>query len=289
MPSAGLNWLVLAAPERLTGLAWLEPALGRVLRDERLDLLARATGIDLRQVPELVVGSFGDEAVACYFVRHRLDSVALERLFRRRLTSAEHRSIEGHQLTRMTGRIGRRPHAFVALGRDVVGYQIGGDVDRGPARIALLFAAGRLRRSLSVDRDPLLAGLCAPLGQAPLQAIVPGPFEGELGRGARGLLGGATAVAAHLGPSERQSLALAVHLDGDYSVDTPGALQALGTAWQDLAASDLGHLLGLHQPTAEPVAQARATGLSLHAELDPQTLLSGLAAATTDSIADIMR
>jgi len=271
--------MVLARPESLLAIEWLRTPLARLLRDDRLDMLARTTGIDLRQVPELVLASYRSGANALV-VRHRRKQIEIERKFRERLTSEVTRSTEGHQLIGLWGRIGLSLRGFAAIGRDVVLFQYGGDQRRGPARIALLYARGRLR---SVPSAETLAA-----GEAPLKALLPGPFEGELARGARGLLAAAESVTATLAPSERRTLRLQVLLAGDYA-SHPDAKPFLEAAWSDLAKSDLGHLLGLHQPVAAPEVTVDASGLVLRAELDPEHLLRGLAAATVDNVREIMR
>ncbi len=289
-----MRWLVLARPEQLMSTAWLKPSLGRVLRDERLDLLARATGIDLRSVPELALANYsgrgeGDDDVTAYFVRHRRPQLVVERKFRDRLTSNAKRMVSGHQLIGMWGNIGTRPHGFAAIGPDVVGYQYGGTRKRGPARLALLYADKKLSKVPTALANPELLPLRAKLASAPMVALLPGPFEGDLAKGARGLLGGATALCAALSPTEQHALQLDILLGGSYLADRAQAIELLRAAWVDLVVSDLGHLLGLHAPIQPLRVDVDANALSLRVDLDPNTLCAGLAAATSDSIRDIMK
>jgi len=294
---ARLQWLVLARPEQLMALDWLRPSLARVLRDDRLDLLARATGIDLRAAPELVLASYraGRDAPAeqrntiAYFVRHRRPQLDIERKFRERLTSRATRRVGGHQLVSVDGNIGLTHHSFVAIGPDVAGFQYGGDARRGPARIALLYAEGELDTIPRVLDDPALRGLHDRMGAPPLLALLPGPFEGRMARGARGLLGAASGLSAGLEPTSRQTLRLHVQLAGAFAADGPEATAYLQGAWEDLAKSDLGHLLGLHEPLSPPAVAVSEHGLSLAVELDAGRLLAGLAAATVDDIQQIMK
>ncbi len=288
LASPGLHWLVLAEPEKLVNLAWLKPSLARVLRDERLELLATATGLDLRRLPNLALAGYAEETVFL-LVRHRSDPLQMERKFRQRLTSDELRSVHRERLVRASGKIGRQVRVFDAVGSEVVGYQYGGKPSRGPGRIALLLAGGKLRRAVSVSADRTVADSIDELGAAAAKVVLPGPFEGRLAQGARGLLGAAYGLAAGISPTERQSLGLDVLVSGDYSVDYEGATKTLHAAWKDLATSDLGHLLGFHKPVSQPAVSHTADRLRLRAELDPQSLFDGLAAATTDSVAEIMR
>jgi hypothetical protein len=178
----------------------------------------------------------------------------------------------------------------VAIGRDVAFYQFGGQVRTGPARIATLYARGMLRAPTALA-DPSLALVDRALGPAPAKLHLPGPFEGDRARGARGLLAAATAMGAALRPTERQTFALRIALIGDYGAPTAEdrAVAFLELAWTDLAAADLGHLLGLHQPVRAPRASRAPEGLMLDVELDPAALFDGLAAATVDDVREIMR
>jgi hypothetical protein len=294
---ARLEWLILIRPEELMALRWLRPSLARVLRDDRLDLLARATSIDLRAVPELALASYrpargapeGHKSTIAYFVRHRRPQLEVERKFRERLTSRAARRVVGHQLLSVGGNIGLTHHALVAIGPDVVGFQYGGDVDRGPARIALLYGQGKLATVPKALQDPTLGGLHAAMGHPPLVVLLPGPFEGPMARGARGLLGAATGLAAGLTPTQRETLRLQVLLAGDFEPTGGAAADYLEAAWHDLVTSDLGHLLGLHEPKSPAAVSSSPIGLGLVVELDPAKLLSGLSAATVDNVREMMK
>ena len=304
--AVGLGWLLLVEPETIHATPWLAPALGRMLRDERLDLFAAATGVDLRQVPELALASYpasappsldeapadalGEASDATFLLcRTQSDPLAVERLFRERLTTSEHRSVAAEGVIHMSGNVGRKPQAFVAIGDDVVGFQYGGSRERGPARIAALLALDMLHDVPPALAPGELGPLARALGGAPLRALLPGPFEGPLARGARGLFGAALAVGAALSPTAGQTLQLDVVLVGDYAPEPARAAGVLTRAWHDVAASDLGHLLGIDAPVTPPTAAPDGGGLRLRAELDAAVLLDGLAAATVDNVRDILR
>ncbi|MBI4701178.1 MAG: hypothetical protein HY744_08475 [Deltaproteobacteria bacterium] len=305
---AGLRWLVLAEPESIARIEWLKAPVARVLQGERLDLVAQTSGLDLRELPEIAVGGYAEAGraapaptpagpaapepegdVVFYLARHRRSAVYVERLFRERLTGDEQREVERDDAVVVSGSVGSRRLSFVRVGETVVGYQYGGDALRGPARIAALFAAGRLTRAAPLSRDAELGRMRACLGPAAVTAFLPGPFEEAMAAGARGLLGAASALGAALAVTERQSLRLELALAGDYSSDAPRAVTLLDAAWQDLAKSDLGHLCGLAEPTQAHRAWAEAGALRLRVELDPARLFDGLAAATMDDVRTIMR
>src|SRR5690606_32596323 len=123
------------------------------------------------------------------------------------------------QLVRVWGRIGTREHGFVGIGPDVVGYQYGGSATRGPVRIAELYARGELEGVPRALADPALGSVHQRIAHAPALVLIPGPFEGAMARGARGLLGAADALGASITPSPSQTLRLDVILAGAYPSD----------------------------------------------------------------------
>lgn len=306
LPLAGLRWLVLVRPREIASIPWLIPALGRVVSEASLNRFAAATGIDLRQTPEAALASYADSPaddaaegdgphparlgdVTFWLARHAGEPLRIERAFRARLTASERRVVERSDLVRMSGTAGTTQRALVVLGRDVVGFQEGGDLGRGPARVAALYAQGKLHRSpTALARDPLRA-LGQRFGSAPARAFALGPFEGELARGARGLLAGATALGAAARPSVREKIALAIAVSGDFTTTGPQASDELLRAWNELADGSFGHLLGLDRPVERPLATHSENAVAVAVELDPDKLASGLAAATGERVEEMMR
>jgi hypothetical protein len=288
----GLQWLVRIKPAQLAATTWLEQPIARVLREDRLSLLTRATGIDLRRSPELLLAAYRQDVVA-YLVRHRSDQTLVERRFRARLTSAVQRAELGHQLVGVWGNIGTEFHGFASIGRDVAGYQYGGDRKRGPVRIALLYAQSKLEQIPTALSETSIEAMHRAFGDAPAMVLLPGPFEGDMAGGVRGLLAAATAFGAALTPTASQTLRLQVLLAGEFS--TPGTSSDerpsdyLEAAWADLATADLGHLLHLHEPRSAVSVSTNPLGLSLTVELDAAKLFDGLAAATIDDARAFMQ
>lgn len=292
--AAGIRWVILAAPRDLLGVSWIPPLVDIAVSGARFDRFAQATGIDLRAVPEAVVTATapaGEKAedVIFYLARHTGDPARIERSFRARLTSAEKRSVDRPDLVRVSGKVGRAAHAAVLIGKDVAGFQEGGSMSRGPARVAALFAENRLKSAHPVLAVEPLRSLAARLGAAPLAAFAPGPFEGDLARGLRGLLGAATAVGAVLRPSAAQGFAVTLAVAGDFSTSSAAAGAELLAAWNDLATSRLGHLLALDAPLAPPRVEAAPDVLLLSVELQGRGLAEGLAKATATRVEDIFR
>ncbi|MBM4357184.1 MAG: hypothetical protein FJ096_03655 [Deltaproteobacteria bacterium] len=288
--TVGLEWLVVFRPRALFDVGWLRPSLGRVLKDEGLDALARTTGVQVRAASELAIASYrreGRDASALHLVRHTSSALDLERKFRERLTSGIERKDLGHQLLGVWGRVGRGERGFIAIGPDVAGFEYGGDSRRGPARIALLHAERRLQSSPTASTDEVVTPLSRLFEPAPAQAYLLGPFEGSAARGARGLLGGATGVGVALSPAADGVFALHVALEGDYA--EPETERFLRDSFADLGKSDLGALLGLDAPAAPVDVGRSAIGLELRTKLDAKRLLAGLAAALGDQAADLVR
>ncbi|HSN97590.1 MAG TPA: hypothetical protein VLS89_04800, partial [Candidatus Nanopelagicales bacterium] len=224
-----------------------------------------------------------------FLARHTGDPLAIERLFRRRLTARIRRAADRPDLVRLSGDIGRSPRALALLGRDVIAVQYGGRPARGPARVATLYALGKLTRSPTALAEDPLRSLAARFGPAPLLGLAPGPFEGELARGARGLLAGATAIGAAARPSAREKILVTIAVAGDFSASGPAASEALLAAWNELAASSFGHLLGLDAPVEPPLPTHAKDAVAIAVELDPGRLARGIRAATGAEIEEIMR
>ncbi len=216
-------------------------------------------GFDLRQIPEAVVASYAGDGVdgTLYLVRHNADPLAIERLFRARLVSAEHRAVDRPDVIRLSGTIGTAPVTLLVAGRDVAAFQVGGSSARGPARVASLYALDKLKRSPTLLVEDPLKALDVRLGDAPVRAFALGPFEGELTRGARGLLASATAVGCTVRPSAREALLVVIAGAGDFTGSGPAASRELATAWEDLAHGSFGHLLGLDDSDREAAADLR--------------------------------
>lgn len=288
---AHLRWLVLARPREIAEIPFLIPPIARLVPEDNLSRFTAHVGFDLRQITEAAVASYagdGGEATL-YLVRHNADPVAIERLFRARLTSGELRAVDRPDVVRVSGKIGPIPAALVVLGADVAAFQLGGSASRGPARIASLYALDKLKKSpTALAEDPLRA-LQRRLGPAPFRAFAPGPFDGELARGARGLLAGATAVGAAVRPSAREALLVAVAVAGDFTRSGEPASRQLVTAWGELAGGSFGRLLGLDEPIQPPLPTHGPDAVAIAIEIDPHKLASGLAAATSARIEEIMR
>jgi hypothetical protein len=291
LPMAQLRWAILARPREIAAVPWLIPPIARIAPEENLIRFAAHLGFDLRQIPEAAVATYaGDGGESTfYLVRHNGDPVAIERLFRARLTGGEHRAAERPDVVRLSGKIGTTTATLVVLGADVAGFQFGGSPSRGPARIASLYALDRLKKSPTLLSEEPLRALAARLGSAPFRAFALGPFEGELARGARGLLAGATAIGGTVRPSAREGLLAVIAVAGDFTRSGEAASHELSTAWEELARGSFGHMLGLDEPIERPLATHGADAVAVVVEIDPNKLAKGIAATTSARLEEIMR
>lgn len=348
--AAGLRWVLFASPRDLLGVPWIPPLVDVAVSGARFDRFAKATGIDLRAIPEAIVascaplgaargagvasggvsggasggsGAGGGEGVSggtpggstgvgagggaaggpgtgtetprsvedvtFYLVRHGSDAGLVERAFRARLTGGEKRSVDRPDLVRVSGSVGQAKQAAVMIGAEIAGFQDGGSMSRGPARIAGLFAEGKLQKASPALAGEPLKSLAARLGKAEITAFAPGPFDGDVARGLRGLLGAATAVGAAARPTFRQSFQVTIAVAGDFSTSAAPASQELRNAWNELAGSALGHLLGLDQPVTAPLVLPAPDAVMLSVELSGRLLAEGLAKATASKVEDIFR
>jgi hypothetical protein len=156
--------------------------------------------------------------------------------------------------------------------------------DPTPARVVELYAQNRLIRSPPALRGSALSTLPARLGEAPLSAYAPGPFVAEWAAGARGLLGAAVALGASA-RIEGDALLLEIVMTGRFEAEDADRLAA---AWNDLATSSMGRLLGLDHPENPPRAAASGDQLSLRVGLALMPLASGLRAAVVADIWEIL-
>jgi hypothetical protein len=291
MPLARLRWLIVCHPRDIAAVPWLIRPISTLAPEHRFVQFAESTGMDLRQIHEAAIGAYTTESgdSTFYLVRHGGDAGTIERAFRRRLTGGVRRSIADSGITLVSGTIGTSTRALVVIGRDIAGFQDGGSPSRGPARIAALYAEGKLKRSPTVLAEEPLRSLHARFGTAPLRALMLGPFEGELARGIRGLLAGATAAGIAARPSVREGILFTIAITADFSTSAEAGSQALLSEWTRVSESSFGHLLGLDQPADRPLPTHADGAIALAVELDPKKLAAGIAAATMNQVQDIMK
>jgi hypothetical protein len=297
-PAASLAWLVEARPRAIASHADLLPALEQVLPAARVRAFAAKNGgVDLLDLRELVVAGY--PGATLWLVSTSLDPNAVEAAFGARTLSVEGRSVDWApeeplaRIVRTWGTLGTDHVALAIFGRDALGVEVG---RFGPLRAAELFAEERIKRASPALRTEPLAEAARRLGDAPVRAFAPGPFDPEVAKGLGGLLGATTAVALAARPVDafpgspevHPALAFTVILVGGWKDDAAAAAERLQAAYTLLANSGAGQLLGLDHPVAPPRVRGAAGALTLEVTLDAYALARGLKDATAASVDEIM-
>lgn len=296
-PAAGLRWLVALKPRELAANPALIPAIDRLVTSKRFATFAERNGVDIRAVGELVLAGYPETTLT--LARATLDPAKVEAAWSGRMVHVDGRSLDRAttdplaNIVRSWGSVGTEREQIAIFGREAVGLELG---RFGPLRAAELFAEGRLKRaSPALRADPLLR-TTALVGDAPVRAFAPGPFTGDLAAGLGGLLGAATAVAGAArvvepvatGAGGHTGLAFTVLLTGAWGADAPVAADRLRAAFDVLAATSVGLLLGLSHPLAAARVSSTADMLELEVTLDAEALADGLRAATAATVEEIM-
>lgn len=274
VPAAGLRWLVVARLAELSRLPSLAPGLELLFPHSRLDAFELSTGLDLRAVPTGLAAGF--DYATLFAAETPFDNALVQERFARRLVSGKVESSHLH-VHRVWGTIGLTPETLVRIDDRLVAASIG---DPTPARVVELYALGRLGRSQPALAGSALATLPRDLESAPVRFYAPGPFLDEWSAGARGLLGAALALGVAAWP-DGDGLRVRAVISGRWTGEDAARLTA---AWDDLARSSMGRLLGLDQPTAPPEVMVTPEHLTLAVRLALLPLVSGLRAAVAADV-----
>jgi hypothetical protein len=279
--AAGLRWMVVGRPAEIAGLSDLAPILGRIVPAERLDAYAHATGVDLRTTPSALVAGFD---LATLYVGETTNTSVVRRRFVERHVAGETVRVTHPRVELISGVVGQTPETLVVVRDRLVGVAVG---DPTPARVVDAFARGRLRRSPRALEGSALSTLPSELAKAPLRFYAPGPFADEWQRGARGLLSSAFAVGCAAQPVGDGVIEAHLVLAGDLRA-TPDAKAAFAAAWEDLAQSSTGRLLGLHRPAGDPTVSEVGDTVRLRVRLELGPIVDGLRAATMADVWEIL-
>jgi hypothetical protein len=279
VPAAGLRWMAVGRPAELAHTPALAPLISELLPAERLDAYALYTGIDLREVPTAVAAGF--DLSTLYVAETPFENRTIETRFADRLVAGATVESKHPRVRRITGAVGLSPESLVRVDHRFVAFAVG---DPAQARIVELLVLGRLSRSPSSLHGSALKGTPAEFTEAPVRFYAPGPFTGEWERGARGLLGAATAFAA-MGAPEGEGLSVKVVVLGDYQGADAARLSA---AWLDLAESSMGRLTGLDAPLVPPEVEAHEGLLALKVKIALRPLFAGLRAAVAADVWEML-
>jgi hypothetical protein len=285
VPSAGLRWMVLGRPKEIASDPALAKALGLLMPDARLDLFARSSGVDLRQTSGGLIAGF-DQATL-FIAETPRGSDEVERRFSERLVAGALVKKPHPQIDRVAGVVGQTPETLVRVDDKLVAVSVGSGL---PARVVELYALGKLKKSPPAFKGASLQALpIAELERAPARFYAPGPFDDDWAHGARGLLVSATAIGAAFRPAGEGHLAVTLVIAGDFGNAAVDPAALLTQAWNDLAASNLGRLLGLDAPVSPPSVSATPNLLRLSVELDTGPLATGLYSLVKAEVWEILK
>jgi hypothetical protein len=287
-PSAGVEWIVEAKPRALAELPDLIPAIALVVPEARFNTFTTAHGgIDVRQVQDLCIAKYKETLLS--IARAPFDAARVEKAFADRETNPGGRQVDvpNPPVVRVWGEVNGEPQQLVVFGREVVALEQG---RAGPIRAAEAFAQGKLRRASPALRGGTLARAVQLVGDAPVRAFAPGPFEGEIAQGLGGLMRASTAVAVSAQfAGAPAKIALRIVLTGAWGKDAPAAAERLAAAVHVVSESPFGRLLGLHKPVIAPQVRTMEDALVVEATIDGMALAHGVHDALDAEIGEIMR
>lgn len=285
--SAGVEWIVEARPRAIAQLPDLIPALALVVPEARFNAFASAHGgIDVRAIQDLCVAKYKGTLLS--IARAPLDPARIEKAFADRVTrpGGRHVDVPNPPVVRVWGEVNGEAQQVAIFGRELVALEQG---RAGPIRVAEAFALGKLHRASPALRAASLARAVELVGDAPMRAFAPGPFEGEMAQGLGGLMRASTAIAASAQfAGAPAKIAVRLVLTGGWGKDAPAAVSLLAAAVHVVSESPLGRLLGLDHPVVSPQVTATEDALIVEATLDGLALARGIHDALDAEIGDIM-
>ena len=281
-PAAGLRWLVVGRPNRLSADPDLAAATGLVFAPERLDAFAEITGIRLERLPMGVIAGY-DLGTLYLAEIEGFEAPIVRARFSARLVEGgiAHERPGLHRIVGTTTSGGVR--ALVTVDDRSVAFASG---DAALARVVEAYARKQLRSPTALRGAAL--SLLPPLSEDTLAAfLAPGPFSSEWGGAAGGILAAALAVSIEARMAAHGRLHATLTLAGAWGVDATDAVQKLELAWSELQKSPTGHLLGLDQASGQ-TASGNLQHLTLSADLPVGPLARGLRHATSADVREIL-
>ncbi len=289
-PTAGLDWMIRTKPREIAAIPWLIPAILELVPEANQSALQTRLGFDPRQCVEAVFLSYGPALSGCQaqLVRHNADPVTLEKKFLERLTTDMQRSVDHPEVVRLRGKVGKKFLSLSLLGRTIAVYDEMDEDKDGIARIAALYALGKLTKAKALRNDLLLASTVERFGSAPFIAVAPGPFVDEWKRAARGLLEVADTIGVSLSPATTEAVRISAAIRGDFGAEGSKAADILRASWEDLGTTQMGRILGFHD-ASEPVAAGTRDVITLNVMVDPMRAARGLRALLEQDLPAIMK
>lgn len=284
VPAAGVNWLLLADPVRLSGNHQLVRTLDPLLPASRLDLYARDTKLDLRTLSHAAVAGF--DLGVLYLAETDTDLTPATLAFTDRLVTEPEVKHPHPKLTRVSGVVGKTPQSLLQFDGKLLAVAVG---DPTTVRIVEAFARKKLKRSPSIFQGVALKSFADFAAGAPLVFLAPGPFEGRWMFGGAGLLAAASAVGIRGTPtSDGRALRVTVAIEGPWGEQGAEPVLWMEQSWQALAESSTGRLLGFHELEQAPVVRTTKDRVTLDVELELAPIVHGLRAAVAADVWEML-
>jgi hypothetical protein len=265
---AGSTFVVRARPAELLAAPATRRVITALLSEERLDRFAARTGIDPRELTELVFAVHPDGQVV--IARGPFDAPFAVREAGQRMAPVE--SSVDEPMVRRAGFLGSRRVDLAAPADDVV-IRIEGT----PQLAAAVLSASRHAPEAREHpfREGPSAELRAALGAAPFVLFAPQPLGLPPDTGIGLLLARERALAASAQPSEREegALALRAELRGEFP---PGAHDNFRALARSIATSDLGAALGAQEALPTLRIESEEGRVGLRARIEATVLAAGL-------------
>jgi len=262
----GATLVVAASPTELLAHAPTERVVASLFPAEQLDRFAQRSGVDPRELEEVVIADHPDGRVI--LARGSFDAPFAVREAGERMAPLE--SSVDEPIVRRVGFLGDRRVDLAALTPEVVSWTEG-----APQLAAqVLAASGRAHEGRRHPlRGPLAAELREAAGDAPFALYSLAPLALPRDTGVGMLLARERALAAWARPRADGGLQIEVELRGEFPEGAADNFRALA---RSIAETDLGAALGLAEalPTLRIVAEPRRVRIS--AALDPGELAVGL-------------
>ncbi|HEU5075378.1 MAG TPA: hypothetical protein VFU02_14405 [Polyangiaceae bacterium] len=284
LPAAGVNWLLLAEPVRLSGNHQLVRTLEPLLPASRLDLYARDTKLDLRTLSHAAVAGF--DLGVLYLAETDTDLTPATLAFADRLVIEPEIKRPHPKLTRVSGVVGTTPQSLLQFEGKLLAVAVG---DPTTVRIVEAFARKKLKRSPSIFQGVALKSFAEFAAGAPLVFLAAGPFEGRWMFGGAGLLAAASAVGIRATPtSDGRALRVSVAIEGPWEEEGAEPVLRMEQAWQALAESSTGRLFGFHELAQTPVVRTTKNRVTLDVELELAPIVHGLRAAVAADVWEML-
>ncbi len=269
--------LEVARPAELFASDATRRVVSAVLPPEQLDSFAERTGVDPRELTELVFAE--TPAGRVVLARGPFDAAFAVREAGERMAPIES---SAERPVRRVGLLGERRVDLAALDDGVVSW-----VEGTPQLAAAVLAAARRppERREHPLRGTLLRDLRRGAGRAPLVVYAPQPLGLPLDSGVGVLLARERALAATMRPTDAGALDVGADMRGEFP---PGAQDNFRALARSLAESDLGAALGARDALHTLRITAEETRVALHAELDPGLLASGLRALFVAELRELL-